>query len=164
MCSITALLDRTTDLHDARQHVLKASRSFKFIGDRLVWYPRFYENAIIAHERLAIVDVMSGAQPLEDPDHGRILAVNGEIYNHTSIRDSADCRDYPLQSGSDCEVILALYREHGRQPRATPVGDVCIRAVRPESDTWMADCPRPHRHHSRFTEPTTQGACGWPRK
>lgn len=136
MCSITALLDRSPDLHDARQHVLHASRLQVHRGPD--WSGvREYKNAIIAHERLAIVDVMSGAQPLEDPDHGRILAVNGEIYNHTSIRDSADCRDYPWQSGSDCEVILALYRDHGANLVQHLSGMYAFVLFDPKTGEWL---------------------------
>jgi asparagine synthase (glutamine-hydrolysing) len=67
---------------------------------------------VIAHERLAIVDVTSGAQPLRDPQTGAVLAVNGEIYNHKALR-AGEAADFPYQTGSDCEVILALYRKHG---------------------------------------------------
>ena len=69
------------------------------------------EQAILAHERLAIVDLVGGAQPLRSADGKIVLAVNGEIYNHRELR--ARYADYPFQTGSDCEVILALYREHG---------------------------------------------------
>ena len=66
----------------------------------------------MAHERLAIVDPESGRQPLFSPDKKQVLAVNGEIYNHQSIRRRYQDR-FQFQTGSDCEVILALYRERG---------------------------------------------------
>lgn len=69
-------------------------------------------SAILAHERLAIVDPESGRQPLYSPDKKQVLAVNGEIYNHQSIRQRYKER-FQFQTGSDCEVILALYREMG---------------------------------------------------
>lgn len=69
-------------------------------------------TAILAHERLAIVDPESGRQPLFSPDKKQVLAVNGEIYNHREIR-SRYAGKYQFQTGSDCEVILALYREQG---------------------------------------------------
>ncbi|MCD7815181.1 MAG: asparagine synthase B [Bacteroides sp.] len=69
-------------------------------------------SAILAHERLSIVDPQSGGQPLYSPDKKQILAVNGEIYNHREIRERSKGR-YEFQTGSDCEVILALYREKG---------------------------------------------------
>lgn len=70
------------------------------------------KTAILAHERLSIVDPASGGQPLKSPDGKLILSVNGEIYNHRAIRNGI-CKDYPFQTGSDCEVILALYQKKG---------------------------------------------------
>ena len=69
-------------------------------------------SAILAHERLSIVDPESGGQPLYSPDKKQVLAVNGEIYNHQEIR-RLYAGQYNFQTGSDCEVILALYREKG---------------------------------------------------
>ncbi len=69
-------------------------------------------SAILAHERLSIVDPESGGQPLYSPDRRQVLAVNGEIYNHQEIRRRYTGQ-YEFQTGSDCEVILALYREKG---------------------------------------------------
>lgn len=68
-------------------------------------------GAILAHERLSIVDPESGGQPLRSKDGKLTLAVNGEIYNHRELREQLS--DYPFQTGSDCEVILALYRKKG---------------------------------------------------
>lgn len=69
-------------------------------------------SVILAHERLSIVDPQSGGQPLYSPDGLQVLAVNGEIYNHRDIRSRyADA--YSFRTGSDCEVILALYRDRG---------------------------------------------------
>ena len=69
-------------------------------------------SAILCHERLSIVDPQSGRQPLFSPDLKQILAVNGEIYNHRDIR-ARYAGKYEFQTGSDCEVILALYRDKG---------------------------------------------------
>jgi len=69
-------------------------------------------SAILAHERLSIVDPQSGGQPLYSPDGLQVLAVNGEIYNHRDIR-SRYAGAYSFRTGSDCEVILALYRDRG---------------------------------------------------
>ena len=68
--------------------------------------------ALLVHERLAIVGVSSGAQPLRSADGALALAVNGEIYNHRELR-AATGRRYAYQTDSDCEVINALYRKHG---------------------------------------------------
>lgn len=70
------------------------------------------DTAILAHERLAIVDPASGKQPLYSPDASLILAANGEIYNHQSLRQRFEGR-YDFRTESDCEVILALYQEQG---------------------------------------------------
>lgn len=69
-------------------------------------------SAILAHERLSIVDPESGRQPLFSPDNKQVLAVNGEIYNHQDIRRRYAGK-YQFRTGSDCEVILALYRDKG---------------------------------------------------
>ena len=69
-------------------------------------------SAILAHERLSIVDPQSGGQPLYSPDRKQVLAVNGEIYNHQELRARYDGR-YAFSTGSDCEAILALYRDKG---------------------------------------------------
>ena len=71
-------------------------------------------SAILAHERLSIVDPESGGQPLFSPDKNQVLAVNGEIYNHQEIRRRY-AGQYEFQTGSDCEVILALYRQWRQQ-------------------------------------------------
>ena len=70
------------------------------------------KTAILAHERLSIVDPASGGQPLVSPDGKLILCVNGEIYNHQELRERLK-GDYEFQTGSDCEVILALYKKKG---------------------------------------------------
>ena len=69
-------------------------------------------TTILTHERLSIVDPQSGGQPLYSPSRKQVLAVNGEIYNHQNIR-SRYVGNYEFQTGSDCEVILALYRDKG---------------------------------------------------
>jgi asparagine synthase (glutamine-hydrolysing) len=111
MCSIAALLNATaTDAAD-RATVLSVSKLQRHRGPD--WSGIYQDDrAVIAHERLAIVDVTSGAQPLRDPETGGVLAVNGEIYNHKALR-TGEAADFPYQTGSDCEVILALYRKHG---------------------------------------------------
>jgi asparagine synthase (glutamine-hydrolysing) len=70
------------------------------------------KKAILAHERLAIVDPTSGKQPLFSKDKKLVLAANGEIYNHMELREQLE-NSYSFQTKSDCEVILALYKEKG---------------------------------------------------
>jgi asparagine synthase (glutamine-hydrolysing) len=72
------------------------------------------DNAILVHERLAIVDVDTGAQPLFNVEKSQSLVVNGEIYNHKELASKLGV-DYQFQTKSDCEIILALYKEYGNQ-------------------------------------------------
>ena len=91
-----------------RQKALRMSQKIRHRGPD--WSGIYTGNsAILCHERLSIVDPESGKQPLFSPDKKEVLAVNGEIYNHLDIR--ASFPDYAFQTGSDCEVILALYRQ-----------------------------------------------------
>ncbi len=139
MCSITALLNRSNPIETDRKSVLQASRIQQHRGPD--WSGiREFPNAIVAHERLAIVDVLSGAQPLVDPDSGTVLAVNGEIYNHLDLKRngaSGACGDYPFQSGSDCEVILALYRKHGPSLVEHLSGMYAFVLYDPKKSTWV---------------------------
>ncbi|PQJ88676.1 asparagine synthase B [Aliivibrio sifiae] len=111
MCSIFGILDIKTDSTPLRKAALEMSKKLRHRGPD--WSGIYSsDKAILAHERLAIVGVNSGAQPLYSEDKKHILAVNGEIYNHKELREKyAD--DYAFQTDSDCEVILALYREKG---------------------------------------------------
>ena len=96
---------------ELRSQVLDMSRKIRHRGPD--WSGIYTsDNAILAHERLAIVDPLSGKQPIISKDKNLILAANGEIYNHQEIR-SRYKGVYDFQTGSDCEVILALYREKG---------------------------------------------------
>ncbi len=111
MCSITAILNSDATADELRAAALTISKRQRHRGPD--WSGVFQcERTVLAHERLAIVDVTSGAQPLLDRDTGTALAVNGEIYNHKQIRSKTP--SFPYQTGSDCEVILGLYREFGR--------------------------------------------------
>jgi asparagine synthase (glutamine-hydrolysing) len=111
MCSIFSILDIKSDASELRQVALEMSKLLRHRGPD--WSGIYAdEHAILAHERLAIVDVDHGAQPLISQDGNIILAVNGEIYNHKQLK--ADLGDkYQYQTNSDCEVILSLYQEYG---------------------------------------------------
>ena len=94
-----------------RPQVLQMSKTIRHRGPD--WSGIFSnDNAVLAHERLAIVDPRSGKQPLYSKDGKLVLAVNGEIYNHREIRKKFEGK-YDFLTQSDCEVILALYREKG---------------------------------------------------
>ena len=113
MCSILAILDLKTDPVQLRRQAIRLSRLQRHRGpdwSGIYTSPR----AILAHERLSIVDVVHGAQPLLNPAGTQALAVNGEIYNHQDLR-AALRAPYEFRTSSDCEVILALYRDHDVQ-------------------------------------------------
>ena len=110
MCSILGMFDLPAGQRGLRGAALEASRRQRHRGPD--WSGIYvHDRAIIAHERLAIVDIDSGAQPLLSPSGEQVLGVNGEIYNHRELRRTTP--DYDYQTDSDCEVILALYQEHG---------------------------------------------------
>jgi len=111
MCGIVGVFDLKTDAQELRPQVLEQSKKIRHRGPD--WSGIYCgEKAIIAHERLSIVDPTSGGQPLYSKDRKLILGVNGEIYNHRAIREKTK-NTYDYQTGSDCEVILALYQEKG---------------------------------------------------
>lgn len=111
MCSIFSVLNINGDLQSLRQIALRQSRLLRHRGPD--WSGiHVCERAILAHERLAIVDVNTGAQPLLSPDGKQSLAVNGEIYNHKALRKSLK-QPFEFATESDCEVILPLYLEKG---------------------------------------------------
>ena len=111
MCGFIGIFDSKAGRQETREKGLKMSSRIRHRGPD--WSGVYSsERCTLCHERLAIVDPLSGGQPLYSPDRKQILAVNGEIYNHKSIREEFKGR-YEFQTGSDCEVILALYREYG---------------------------------------------------
>jgi len=111
MCSVFGVLDIKTDPQQLREVALKMSKTMRHRGPD--WSGIYSsEKAILVHERLAIVDLNSGAQPLYNQDKTQALAVNGEIYNHKELR-AEFAPDYPFQTESDCEIILALYQQKG---------------------------------------------------
>ncbi len=111
MCGIVGILNVKSQTQELRTKALRMSQKIRHRGPD---WSGIYSggSAILAHERLSIVDPESGGQPLYSPDRQQVLAVNGEIYNHQDIRKSYSGR-YDFQTGSDCEVILALYRDKG---------------------------------------------------
>jgi asparagine synthase (glutamine-hydrolysing) len=111
MCSILSILDIRGDAAGLRGRALRLSRLQRHRGPD--WSGIYAcDRAILAHERLSIVDVMHGAQPLLNERGTHALAVNGEIYNHRELREALR-EPYAFGTESDCEIILALYRDHG---------------------------------------------------
>lgn len=111
MCSILAILELDPNQPSPRARALELSRLQRHRGPD---WSGVYEGdrALLAHERLAIVDVESGAQPLYSPSGAQVLAVNGEIYNHREL-EAPFRGEYAFRTRSDCEVILPLYLAHG---------------------------------------------------
>ncbi len=111
MCGIVSIFNIKKQTSELREKALRMSQKLRHRGPD---WSGIYSggSAILAHERLSIVDPESGRQPLFSPDGKQVLAVNGEIYNHQEIRRRYAGR-YDFQTGSDCEVILALYRDKG---------------------------------------------------
>jgi asparagine synthase (glutamine-hydrolysing) len=111
MCGIVCAFDLKEKAEVLRPQLLEMSKKIRHRGPD---WSGIYSNdkAILAHERLAIVDPASGKQPLFSEDKKLILAANGEIYNHQELRKQFE-GTYHFQTESDCEVILALYQKKG---------------------------------------------------
>ena len=112
MCGFVGVFDlREGKAVSLRKQLLAMSRKIRHRGPD--WSGVFEgEHALISHERLAIIDPLSGKQPLYSPDGRYVLAVNGEIYNHEELRNEL-CQDYQFQTRSDCEVLIPLYIKYG---------------------------------------------------
>jgi asparagine synthase (glutamine-hydrolysing) len=111
MCGIVGVFDLKVSSESLRTQVLTQAKKIRHRGPD--WSGIYCgEHAIIAHERLAIVDPTCGGQPLYSDDKKVVLAANGEIYNHQILRRGLS-KPYPFQTESDSEIILAMYREKG---------------------------------------------------
>ena len=111
MCGIVSIFNIQEQTPELRQKALRMSQKIRHRGPD--WSGIYTGgSAILCHERLSIVDPESGKQPLFSSDKKQVLAVNGEIYNHQDIRRRYAGK-YQFQTGSDCEVILSLYRDKG---------------------------------------------------
>lgn len=110
MCGFVGVFDLMQDVSVLRGQVLRMAKRIRHRGPD--WSGVYCgEKSILAHERLSIVGIDSGKQPLYSKDGNLVLAVNGEIYNHKEIRNRYP--DYEFLTHSDCEVILALYKDKG---------------------------------------------------
>ena len=111
MCGIVCAFDLKQDSETLRPQILEMSKKLRHRGPD--WSGIYHsKNAILGHERLAIVDPASGKQPLYSQDGTIVLAANGEIYNHLELRKKFEGK-YSFRTESDCEIILALYQEKG---------------------------------------------------
>ncbi len=110
MCGIVCAFDLKQDSKFLRPKVLEMAKTIRHRGPD--WSGIYSsKNAILAHERLAIVDPSSGKQPLYSDNKKTVLATNGEIYNHQDLRK--EFANYNFSTKSDCEVILPLYQKYG---------------------------------------------------
>jgi len=142
MCSILAFLDLPTDPRepaqgqpsaDLRARAFEASQRMRHRGPD--WSGVYADRrTILVHERLSIVDVESGAQPLRSPDGRLVLAVNGEIYDHMALRAEVD---YAFTTASDCEVLLPLWRDRGVDFLGDIDGIFAFVAYDSETGDWL---------------------------
>ena len=111
MCGIVCAFDIKSNSDFVRSNVLKMAQKVRHRGPD--WSGVYSNNnAVLAHERLAIVDPTSGKQPIISDDGNKVIAVNGEIYNHKDLKEKY-ASDYNFKTESDCEVILPLYEKIG---------------------------------------------------
>lgn len=123
MCGIFAIFSSSLSETDLRKELITCSSRLRHRGPDWSGYKVVEADPSkdislphgIAHERLAIIDPESGSQPLESPDGSLIVAANGEIYNYKELYHDIKT-PYTPKTGSDCEVILPLYLEHGPSP------------------------------------------------
>uniref|UniRef100_Q4AC05 Asparagine synthetase [glutamine-hydrolyzing] n=1 Tax=Brassica campestris TaxID=3711 RepID=Q4AC05_BRACM len=114
MCGILAVLGCVDNSQATRSRIIKLSRRLRHRGPD--WSGlHCYEDCYLAHERLAIIDPISGDQPLYSEDKTVVVTVNGEIYNHKALRESESLKSHKYHTGSDCEVLAHLYEEHGEE-------------------------------------------------
>ena len=108
MCGIVCALEIKQNKDVLRPQVLEMSKMVRHRGPD--WSGIFSnDNALLAHERLAIVDPKSGNQPIFSQDKNLVLAANGEIYNHRILKDKLNI-DYNFTTNSDCEIMLAFIK------------------------------------------------------
>lgn len=125
MCGILCIFGLRNVSAERRQEIVAAAKLLRHRGPD--WSGIYVsDDAVIAHERLAIVDPDSGDQPLYNETRDIVLAVNGEIYNHVELREKLEARapgKHKFQTKSDCEILLHLYAEDG--PDFLEKNEVC---------------------------------------
>jgi asparagine synthase (glutamine-hydrolysing) len=139
MCGILAIVGCKSDPGEMRKRALALSKRLRHRGPD--WNGIFVgEKCILCHERLSIVDPLSGAQPLSNTQKTIILTVNGEIYNHKQLRQEFE--RYGFQTASDCEVIIPLYEHFGTAMVDKLDGDFCfVLADLTKNTFWAARDP-----------------------
>ena len=112
MCGILAILgnESSESFSERRNHFLKLSKKIRHRGpDWNGTYLNNEKNILITHERLSIIGINSGTQPIVSKDKRYVLSVNGEIYNYKSLYSSIVHGKYRPATNSDCEVIIPVY-------------------------------------------------------
>lgn len=116
MCGILALFgnENTTIDNQTRNKFLRLSKLQRHRGpDWNGIYVNEDKKVIISHERLSIVGLDNGSQPLSDVDETKILSVNGEIYNYKLLKTVIAQHSYKFKTESDCEVLIPVLNELG---------------------------------------------------
>jgi len=135
MCSIFGVLELRQDMDGIRRMAIRQSRLLRHRGPD--WSGVYaHPRAVLAHERLSIVDVNTGAQPLYSESGRQVLAVNGEIYNHRALRAELP-PEYRYRTESDCEVILPLYLQNGHEFLNRLRGMFAFVLYDENSDAWL---------------------------
>lgn len=135
MCGIVGIFDLKTPAQELRVTALDMAKKIRHRGPD--WSGIYVsDQAVLAHERLAIVDPVSGGQPLYSEDGKVILAVNGEIYNHQELRKEFE-GTYQFKTESDCEVILPLYQKYGADFIDKLTGMFAFALYDTEHDTYL---------------------------
>ena len=133
MCGIICALNIKNNEKNLRKQVLRQAKKLRHRGPD--WSGIFSDNnAILAHERLSIVDIVHGAQPLYNTKTSAVLAVNGEIYNHADLEKQLR-QEHEFQTKSDCEVVLYLYEELG-PTKVIPGSHKAGRKPKEGEDNW----------------------------
>ncbi|GMH47200.1 hypothetical protein TrRE_jg1027, partial [Triparma retinervis] len=120
MCGIFAIFNSTLSEAELRKLMITCSSTLRHRGPDWSGYnmlpsPDGKTFSGMAHERLAIMDPDSGAQPFTSKDGNITIAANGEIYNYKELYAS-EAKEYEPQTGSDCEILLPLFAKYGSTP------------------------------------------------
>ena len=140
MCGILAVFGSSLSDIELRKKVIECSQRLRHRGPDWSGYLVETGNGI-GHERLAIIDPESGAQPLYSHDKNIVVAANGEIYNYKELYAGLK-KPYTPLTGSDCEVCIPLYEEV-LDCSMHPIGnDIKKASCKSPSDIYLHDPPQ----------------------
>lgn len=112
MCGISGLISKLPTTTDDLIRVAAMSRALIHRGPDCSGEYRA-QHVALAAQRLSIIDVEGGGQPLYNEDRSLAIVANGEIYNHVELRLFLEGRGHRFNTASDCESILHAYAEFG---------------------------------------------------